>query len=113
MAYSLSVDVVGPLKGYGRFPDGKYFKYFVIGAFRIPQVDGGQGHPDVRGHPIPVDAEEPDAEDQLSDDDEDIDPDVPVEADYVEESQVEREKEQWRKLPSRSPSAPAHCTLSR
>ncbi|CAE7671934.1 TY4B-J [Symbiodinium sp. CCMP2592] len=42
MAYSLSVDVVGPLKGYGRSPDGKFFRYFVIGALRIPEVDGGK-----------------------------------------------------------------------
>ncbi|CAE7495246.1 GIP, partial [Symbiodinium microadriaticum] len=38
MAYTLSVDVVGPLKGFGRSPDGKFFKYFVIGAMRIPKV---------------------------------------------------------------------------
>ncbi|CAE7270838.1 GIP [Symbiodinium sp. CCMP2592] len=100
MAYTLSVDVVGPLKGYGKSPDGKYFKYFVIGAFRIPDVHGGHGHADVKGHPIPPpDLEEPedDEEDQLSED-EVADDEGPVEADYVDASQVEREKEQWRQL---------------
>ncbi|CAE7496106.1 unnamed protein product [Symbiodinium sp. CCMP2592] len=47
MAYTLSVDVVGPLKEYGKSPDGKFFKYFVIGAMRIPKVDGGEGHPEI------------------------------------------------------------------
>ncbi|CAE7334850.1 GIP [Symbiodinium sp. CCMP2592] len=100
MAYTLSVDVVGPLKGYGKSPDGKYFKYFVIGAFRIPDVHGGHGHADVKGHPIPPpdsDGHEDDEEDQLSED-EVADDEGPVEADYVDASQVEREKEQWRQL---------------
>ncbi|CAE7334683.1 unnamed protein product, partial [Symbiodinium sp. KB8] len=54
--YTLSVDVAGPLKGFGKSPDGKYFKYFVIGAFRIPLLDGGVGtDEELRGHPIPPD----------------------------------------------------------
>ncbi|CAE7267533.1 unnamed protein product [Symbiodinium sp. CCMP2592] len=74
MAYSLSVDVVGPLKEYGKSPDGKFFKYFVIGALRIPKIEGGEGHPEVRGHPIPPegDPECPD-EDVLSEEEVDED----------------------------------------
>ncbi|CAE7641367.1 unnamed protein product [Symbiodinium necroappetens] len=49
MAYSLSVDVVGPLKGFGKSPDGKFFKYFVIGAMRVPRIEGAGGHGEVRG----------------------------------------------------------------
>ncbi|CAE7197715.1 GIP [Symbiodinium sp. CCMP2592] len=96
MAYSLSVDVVGPLKGYGKSPDGKFFKYFVIGAFRIPQVEGAHGHPEVRGHPIPADDDSTDDEDQLSEEEEADD--GPVESDHLDEAQVDREKEQWKQL---------------
>ncbi|CAE7641083.1 unnamed protein product, partial [Symbiodinium necroappetens] len=53
MAYSLSVDVGGPLKGYGRSPDGKFFKYSVNGAMRILKIEDADGHGDFRGYPIP------------------------------------------------------------
>ena len=65
MAYSLSVDVVGPLKEYGKSPDGKFFKYFVLGALRIPKVEGAEGHPEVRGHPIPPEDAAADDEDEV------------------------------------------------
>ncbi|CAE7720332.1 TY1B-A [Symbiodinium necroappetens] len=97
MAYSLSVDVVGPLKGFGRSPDGKFFKYFVIGAFRIPKVEGAEGHGEVRGHPLPPLEEDLD-EDQISEDEDEI-VDVP-EGGGVPESEVDKEKQQWNELMS-------------
>ncbi|CAE7942340.1 TY5A, partial [Symbiodinium sp. KB8] len=97
MAYSLSVDVVGPLKGFGRSPDGKFFKYFVIGAFRVPQVEGSLGHGEVRGYPLPPDGVE-DEEEKLSDDEEAEEPgDVPG-CVGVPEEEVQKEEEQWKEL---------------
>ncbi|OLP83551.1 Retrovirus-related Pol polyprotein from transposon TNT 1-94 [Symbiodinium microadriaticum] len=95
MAYSLSVDVVGPLKGYGRSPDGKFFKYFVIGAMRIPKVDGAEGHPDVRGHPLPPPHEE--EEESISDEEEDLPP-IGADEAGVGLDEVEKEKKQWEDL---------------
>ncbi|CAE7360569.1 GIP [Symbiodinium sp. CCMP2592] len=96
MAYSLSVDVVGPLKGYGRSPDGKFFKYFVIGAFRIPKVDGGHGHGEVQGYPLPPG--DPDEEEQwLSEDEGDPGGDG-GEAGGVTPDDVEDEKKKWEDL---------------
>ena len=96
MAYSLSVDVVGPIKGYGRSPDGKFFKYFVIGAFRIPRVDGAHGHGDVRGHPLPPgDPEE--EEERLSDDERDL-PEDGLEAGGVSSDEVRDEEKRWEEL---------------
>ena len=97
MAYSLSVDVVGPLKGFGRSPDGKFFKYFVIGAFRIPKAEGAEGHGEVRGHPIPPPEEDLD-EDQISEDEDEV-AGVP-EGGGVPESEVDKEKQQWNELMS-------------
>ncbi|CAE7244180.1 unnamed protein product [Symbiodinium necroappetens] len=93
MAYSLSVDVVGPLKGYGRSPDGKFFKYFVIGALRIPRVEGAHGHGEVRGYPLPP--EEP--EEEVISDDEDADVDPPDGAGVGLED-VDKEEKQWEEL---------------
>ncbi|CAE7317114.1 TY5A, partial [Symbiodinium microadriaticum] len=93
MAYSLSVDVVGPLKGYGRSPDGKFFKYFVIGALRIPRVEGAHGHGEVRGHPLPP--EEP--EEEVLSDDEEADADPPDGA-GVGLDDVDKEEKQWEDL---------------
>ena len=96
MAYSLSVDVVGPLKGYGKSPDGKFFKYFMIGAFRIPEVEGAGGHGEVRGHPLPpLDVDED--EDQLSGDEEEEQGDQ-SDAGGVAEADVDKEKRQWEEL---------------
>ena len=96
MAYSLSVDVVGPIKGYGRSPDGKFFKYFVIGAFRIPQVEGARGHGEVRGHPLPP-GDLVEEEEQLSDDDGDPGEES-VEAGGVAPDDVEDEEKKWKEL---------------
>ena len=93
MAYSLSVDVVGPLKGYGRSPDGKFFKYFVIGALRIPRVEGAHGHGEVRGYPLPP--EEP--EEEVLSEDEVADGDPPDGAGVGLED-VDKEKKQWEEL---------------
>ena len=98
MAYTLSVDVVGPLKGFGRSPDGKFFKYFVIGAMRIPKVDGAEGHGDVRGFPLPP--PEPEEEDRLSEEEEALEEGGALEAGGVDPSDVEREEQQWKELMS-------------
>ncbi|CAE7927057.1 unnamed protein product, partial [Symbiodinium necroappetens] len=90
-AFVGKVDVVG----YGRSPDGKFFKYFVIGALRIPKVDGAEGHPDVRGHPLPPPHEE--GEECISDEEEDLPPTGADEA-GVGLDEVEKEKKQWEDL---------------
>ena len=65
-AYTLSLDIAGPIKGHGLSPDGKYFRFFVVGAFRIPVVEGGIGRDDdLRGHPLPDGDEE--VQEELSD----------------------------------------------
>ncbi|OLP93881.1 Copia protein [Symbiodinium microadriaticum] len=98
MAYTLSVDVVGPLKGFGRSPDGKFFKYFVIGAMRIPKVEGADGHGEVRGFPVPP----PEAEDDdcLLEDDDGPDEGGELEPGGVDPSEVEREEQRWKDLMS-------------
>ncbi|OLQ00171.1 Retrovirus-related Pol polyprotein from transposon TNT 1-94 [Symbiodinium microadriaticum] len=95
--YTLSVDVAGPLKGYGRSPDGKFFRYFVIGAFRIPLLDGGVGRDGyVHGHPIP---DGPIAEDEEVLSEEEEDPEAPQEeAEGPSAKDIEEEREEWRKL---------------
>ncbi|CAE7902625.1 unnamed protein product [Symbiodinium sp. KB8] len=95
MAYTLSVDVVGPLKGWGKSPDGKFFKYFVIGAMRIPRIGGKESPGDVRGHPIPP--PEPEGEDQLSDDEPEDHGEV-ADGGGVDPSELEREDKQWKEL---------------
>ncbi|CAE7455790.1 GIP [Symbiodinium sp. CCMP2592] len=98
MAYTLSVDVVGPLKEYGKSPDGKFFKYFVIGALRIPKVEGGDGHPEVHGHPIPPDGiDEGEDEKILSEEERDEEEAVP-ESDYCDPAEIEKENERWKEL---------------
>ncbi|CAE7595187.1 unnamed protein product [Symbiodinium sp. KB8] len=95
--YTLSVDVAGPLKGFGKSPDGKYFKYFVIGAFRIPLLDGGVTYDEeLRGHPIP---EEPELDDDpvLSDED-NADELLEEEEDVPPIAQERRDEEEWKKL---------------
>ena len=96
MAYSLSVDVVGPLKGFGRSPDGKFFKYFVIGAMRVPKIEGGGGHGEVRGYPLPPPDPEEEVE-QLSDDEDEVLQAIPEGA-GVDLDDVSKEEEQWKKL---------------
>ena len=96
MAYSLSVDVVGPLKGFGRSPDGKFFKYFVIGAMRVPKIEGGGGHGEVRGYPLPPPDPEEELE-QLSDDEDEVLQAAPEGA-GVDLDDVSKEEEQWKKL---------------
>ena len=95
--YTLSIDVAGPLRGAGKSPDGKFFKYFLVGAFRIPLLDGGVTYDDeLRGHPIPEDPELDEAP-VLSDDDQ-------VDAHLEEEEAVgpiaeeRRDQEEWERL---------------
>ncbi|CAE7332024.1 unnamed protein product, partial [Symbiodinium sp. KB8] len=95
--YTLSIDVAGPLRGAGKSPDGKFFKYFLVGAFRIPLLDGGVTYDDeLRGHPIPEDPELDEAP-VLSDDDQ-------VDAHLEEEEVVgpiaeeRRDQEEWERL---------------
>ncbi|CAE7633410.1 RE1 [Symbiodinium sp. CCMP2592] len=97
MAYTLSVDVVGPLKEHGKSPDGKFFKYFVIGALRIPKVEGGDGHPEVHGHPIPPDGVDESEEEILSEEERDEEEAV-SEGDYCDPAEVEKENERWKEL---------------
>ncbi|CAE7408325.1 hypothetical protein AK812_SmicGene44191 [Symbiodinium microadriaticum] len=95
--YCLSVDVAGPLKGYGRSPDGKFFRYFVIGAFRIPLLDGGVGKDGyVHGYEVPPETPD-DAEEVLSEEEAEEDE---LEEEYAGPSRAdtEKEKEEWRKL---------------
>ncbi|CAE7219174.1 RE1 [Symbiodinium natans] len=40
MAYTLSIDVAGPLKYPGVTPDSKSLRYFLIGAYRFPRLEG-------------------------------------------------------------------------
>ena len=91
--YVLSVDVAGPLKGHGRSPDGKFFKYFVVGAFRIPKEDGPV-HEAVRGHPIPPDLED---EEELSEDEVEEAPEE-EESEMPTPEQVRKDQEEWKKL---------------
>ena len=95
MAYSLSVDVVGPLKGYGRSPDGKFFRYFVIGAMRIPRIDGAHGHGEVRGYPVPPEFE--DEETSLEQEDGDVDLDS-MDGAGVSMEEVNEEERKWKEL---------------
>ena len=95
--YTLSVDVAGPLKGYGRSPDGKFFRYFVIGAFRIPLLDGGVGRDGcVHGHPIP-EGHIAEDEDVLSEEEEDPEA-LEEETEGPSAKDIEKEREEWRKL---------------
>ena len=95
--YVLSVDVAGPLRGHGRSPDGKFFKYFVIGAFRIPKADGVEVHREVRGHPIPDDWNEEEPEETLSDDEVEV-PEEEEEVELPPVGEERRAKEEWEKL---------------
>ena len=96
--YTLSVDVAGPLKGFGKSPDGKYFKYFVIGAFRIPLLDGGVGtDEELRGHPIPPDDPAEECEEVLSEE-ELLEPPLEEEEDYPTMADDRRDQEEWEKL---------------
>ena len=97
MVYSLSVDVVGPLKGYGRSPDGKFFRYFVIGALRIPKVDGACGHGEVRGYPLPPPPVEEDEEIEIDDEKGEGDVDGPGRA-GVSPEEIEEEERRWKEL---------------
>ena len=40
MAYTLSIDVAGPLKHQGVTPDSKGLRYFLRGAYRFPRLEG-------------------------------------------------------------------------
>ncbi|CAE7188671.1 unnamed protein product [Symbiodinium sp. CCMP2456] len=94
--YTLSVDLAGPLKGYGRSPDGKFFRNFVLGAFRIPLLDGGVGRDGfVHGHPIPD--EDPGEEECLSEEEVEQ-PEFEEEHDGSSPADLEAEREEWRKL---------------
>ncbi|CAE7745152.1 unnamed protein product [Symbiodinium sp. CCMP2592] len=96
--YCLSVDVAGPLKGYGRSPDGKFFKYFVIGAFRIPLLDGCvRRDEEVHGYPIPRDDPDAEVEDLLSEEEPDDDQ-LEEEAGAPTREELEKEREEWCKL---------------
>ena len=95
--YTLSIDVAGPLKGFGKSPDGKYFKYFLVGAFRIPLLDGGVTYDEeLRGHPIPV---EPDLdEDPVLSDDDRGDVHLEEEEEAPTAAEDRREQEEWQRL---------------
>ncbi|CAE7573534.1 unnamed protein product [Symbiodinium sp. KB8] len=96
--YTLSVDVAGPLKGFGKSPDGKYFKYFVIGAFRIPLLDGGVGtDEELRGYPIPPDDPADEGEEVLSEE-ELLEPPLEEEEDYPPVADDRKDQEEWEKL---------------
>ena len=45
-AYTLSLDIAGPIKGHGLSPGGKHFLFFLVGAFRLPVVRGSIGRDD-------------------------------------------------------------------
>ena len=99
-AYTLSLDIAGPIKGRGLSPGGKHFRFFLVGAFRLPVLEGGVGRDDqVSGFPIPDDQDPEDFQEELSDDELD-----PVEAALEEEildcdiAEQEKEKEEWEKL---------------
>ncbi|CAE7938651.1 unnamed protein product, partial [Symbiodinium sp. KB8] len=95
--YTLSIDVAGPLRGTGRSPDGKYFKYFLVGAFRIPLLDGGVTYDeDFRGHPIPEEFEPEDAP-VLSDDDQ-VDVHLEEEEEMAPAAEENRDQEEWKRL---------------
>ncbi|CAE7730560.1 GIP [Symbiodinium sp. CCMP2456] len=97
-AYTLSLDVAGPIRGHGLSPDGKHFRYFLVGAFRLPVVEGGLGRDDdLHGHPFPEGDFGEDEE--LSE--EDVDPEeVQVEEEIPDFSgdDLQKEKEQWERL---------------
>ncbi|CAE7649513.1 unnamed protein product, partial [Symbiodinium necroappetens] len=95
--YTLSIDVAGPLRGTGRSPDGKYFKCFLVGAFRIPLLDGGVTYDeDFRGHPIPEEFESEDAP-VLSDDDQ-VDVHLEEEEEMAPAAEENRDQEEWKRL---------------
>ncbi|OLP76426.1 Retrovirus-related Pol polyprotein from transposon TNT 1-94 [Symbiodinium microadriaticum] len=95
--YTLSIDVAGPLRGAGKSPDGKFFKYFLVGAFRIPLLDGGVTYDDeLRGHPIPEEPE-PDDTPVLSDDDQ-VDVHLEEEEDVGPIAEERRDQEEWERL---------------
>ncbi|CAE7859822.1 unnamed protein product, partial [Symbiodinium microadriaticum] len=100
-AYVLSMDIAGPIKGRGLSPDGKYFRFFLVGAFRIPVIEGGVGRDEeLRGYPLPNGVEPfEEEEDELSEDERAGD-----EAQFEEEisdfsgDELRKEREQWEKL---------------
>ncbi|CAE7889048.1 unnamed protein product, partial [Symbiodinium microadriaticum] len=78
-------------------PDGKYFKYFLVGAFRIPLLDGGVTYDeDFRGHPIPEEFEPEDAP-VLSDDDQ-VDVHLEEEEEMAPAAEENRDQEEWKRL---------------
>ncbi|CAE7563194.1 GIP [Symbiodinium sp. CCMP2592] len=83
--------------GYGRSPDGKFFRYFVIGALRIPEVDGGGGHAEVRGHPIPGEHGDQEEEDRLSEE-EAGEADGGDDGAGVDPAEVADEERKWKEL---------------
>ena len=95
--YCLSVDVAGPLKGFGRSPDGKFFRYFVIGAFRIPLLDGGVGRDGyIHGYEAP--GEPPDEEEEMLSEEEAAPDEAEEEYEGADRRDLDREREEWRKL---------------
>ena len=98
-AYTLSMDIAGPIKGRGLSPDGKYFRFFLVGAFRMPVVEGGIGRDDeLRGHPLPAGGD-PEDEEELSDEDVDsqelsLEEEV---SDYFGD-ELRKEREQWERM---------------
>ena len=99
-AYTLSVDIAGPIKGRGLSPDGKYFRFFLVGAFRLPVLEGGIGRDDqVSGFPIPDEQDPEDFQEELSD--EELEPDEAALEEEIPDYDVvaqEKEKEEWEKL---------------
>eukprot|EP00439_Symbiodinium_sp_Y106_P067020 s115_g11.t1 len=99
-AYTLSVDIAGPIKGHGLSPDGKHFRFFLVGAFRLPVVEGGIGRDDeLHGHSLPAEEEMVEESDELSDEDGEprevgIEEEIP---DYDPE-ELRKEKEEWERL---------------
>ncbi|CAE7314587.1 GIP [Symbiodinium sp. CCMP2456] len=98
-AYTLSLDIAGPIKGHGLSPDGKHFRFFLVGAFRLPVLEGGIGRDDeLRGHPLPPGGDPDDEEEELSDDEAELHDELEEEIpDYSVEEQ-QKEKEEWEKL---------------
>ncbi|OLP85186.1 Copia protein [Symbiodinium microadriaticum] len=98
-AYTLSMDIAGPIKGRGLSPDGKYFRFFLVGAFRIPVIEGGIGRDDeLRGHPLPAGGD-PEDEEELSEEDVDSQ-ELPLEeevSDYCGD-ELRKEREQWERM---------------
>ncbi|CAE7659172.1 unnamed protein product [Symbiodinium necroappetens] len=71
--YTLSIDLAGPLRGAGKSPDGKYFKYFLVGE---PEVDDD-----------PVLSDEDQEEAHLEE-----------EEDMAPVAEERREQEEWQRL---------------